>query len=417
MSKSSQNVLVCRGVSRLNFLLEKTSSGSSARAGRFRTLHGEVLTPLFMPVGTQATVRSQTLESLEAAGSQILLANTYHLLLRPGADVFRKIGGIHGLMSWPRSVLTDSGGYQIFSLAGLREMNEEGAKFEKVLLTPELSIETQKAIGSDIMMVLDQCVPGTADFATARAAMELTHRWAVRSFEARGESNQALFGIVQGACHLELRRESALRLAEIPFDGFALGGLAVGESKSEREDVAGHTLRFMPSDKPRYLMGVGTPLDILEAVYRGVDLFDCVIPTAYAQRGVAFTSLGRMQLRRGIYKEAEDRLDPACSCPTCSRFSRAYLHHLIKSEEVYGWQLLGQHNIWFYHAMMAEIRGAILTDRFEEYYQRRREVLDRWETEERPAAARPHKPYFAEAISRSSTSKTSTEFGGIPGRP
>jgi queuine tRNA-ribosyltransferase len=256
-------------------------------------------------------------------------------------------------------------------------MCEEGARFKDVLLTPELSIETQKAIGSDIMMALDQCVPGTADKAAARQAMELTHRWAGRSLAARGDSAQALFGIVQGACHAELRRESARTLSELQFDGFAVGGLAVGEGKSQREDMAELTAALLPANRPRYLMGVGTPLDILEAVHRGIDMFDCVIPTAYAQRGSAFTSRGRVQLRRSIYRESEDALDPACVCTTCTRFSRAYLHHLIKSEEVYGWTLLGTHNIWFYHRMMEEIREAVLSDTFQVYYRERRKVLDR----------------------------------------
>jgi queuine tRNA-ribosyltransferase len=377
---------------RLGFQIEKTLSGSNARAGRFRTLHNEVQTPLFMPVGTQATVKAQTVEALESSGSQILLANTYHLLLRPGPEVFKKVGGIQKFMNWPRSVLTDSGGYQIFSLSRSREMNEEGARFQSYVdnrwfwLTPEVSIETQKAIGSDIMMVLDQCVHSTADLPTAQAAMELTHRWARRSFQARGDSPQSLFGIVQGACYSELRKESALTLAEIPFDGFAIGGLAVGESKSEREDVTAHTLQFVPRDRPRYLMGVGTPLDILEAVHRGIDMFDCIIPTSFAQRGTVFTSKGKVQLRRSRYRESEAPLDSACACSTCSRFSRAYLHHLIKTEEVYGWQLLGAHNIWFYHRMMDEIRTSIFEDRFLEYFKEKREVLGRSDAEARTSA-------------------------------
>jgi queuine tRNA-ribosyltransferase len=369
-------------MSRLQFQVERKAPDGSARAGRFCTRQGEVRTPLFMPVGTQATVRAQTWESLEASGARVLLANTYHLLLRPGPEVFRRLGGIHKFSSWPHSFLTDSGGYQVFSLSEARNLSEEGARFRleggsEILLTPELSIETQRAIDSDIMMVLDQCVPGTASLTEARSAMELTHRWARRSFEARGDSPQALFGIVQGACHRELRRESALCLGEVPFDGFAIGGLAVGESKSEREDMTEWTTSFMRPDLPRYLMGVGTPLDILEAVHRGVDMFDCVIPTSYAQRGTAFTSRGRVQLRRSIYKQDERRLDPACACPVCRRFPVAYLHHLIKAEEVYGWQLLGAHNIWFYQRLMEDMRSSILAGTFAEHYRERRSVLDR----------------------------------------
>lgn len=368
-------------MSRLNFKLEAQATGSKARAATFRTLHGEVKTPVFMPVGTQATVKNQSFSALKTAGSQVLLANTYHLMLRPGAEVFKKLGGIHAFTNWQGSVLTDSGGYQIFSLPHSRSITEKGAAFQsyvdcrKILLTPELSIETQKAIGSDIMMVLDQCVPSTSDYATANEAMQLTHRWAVRSLAARGDSLQALFGIVQGACFKDLRKQSADFLTQLPFDGFSIGGLAVGESKQEREDFTEWSAELLPKNLPRYLMGVGTPSDILEAVHRGVDLFDCIIPTSFAQRGVAFTSIGKLQLRRGIYKFSESRLDPACTCETCETHSRAYLHHLMKTEEPLGWQLLGNHNITFYHQMMREIRESILQDRFSAYYESHRYIL------------------------------------------
>lgn len=366
---------------RLNFRLDATATGTKARAATFRTLHNEVLTPLFMPVGTQATVKAQLTQTLEDAGSQILLANTYHLLLRPGAEVFRRVGGIHGFMSWKKSVLTDSGGFQIFSLPHSRSMMEEGAAFRSytdgktILLSPELSIETQKAIGSDIMMALDQCVPSTVDEATSRAALELTQRWAVRSLAARGDSPQSMFAIIQGALYKDLRRQSAEGLTAMGFDGFAIGGLAVGEEKSEREDMCEFTAELMPRDKPRYLMGVGTPLDILEAVHRGLDMFDCIIPTQVAQRGGAFTSRGYLQLRRGVYKYSQEPLDPACDCPTCARYSRAYLHHLTKTKEMLGWQLLGKHNFYFYHRLMREIRQSILEDRFLELYHAKREFL------------------------------------------
>jgi queuine tRNA-ribosyltransferase len=367
--------------SRLNFHLDAQATGSRARAATFHTLHNEVQTPLFMPVGTQATVKGQLTRTLEEAGSQILLANTYHLLLRPGPEVFRRMGGIHGFMSWKRSVLTDSGGFQIFSLPHSRAMSEEGAVFQSyldgrtILLSPEVSIETQKAIGSDIMMALDQCIPSTADEAAARAALGITHRWAARSLAARGDSPQSMFGIVQGALFPELRRESAAGLCELPFDGFAIGGLAVGEAKSEREDVCEFTAQLLPPDKPRYLMGVGTPLDILEAVHRGVDMFDCIIPTQVAQRGAVFTSRGYLQMRRGVYKFSEEALDPTCACPTCTRYSRAYLHHLAKTGETLGWQLLGKHNIHFYHQLMREIRASILEDRFLNLYREKRAFL------------------------------------------
>jgi len=334
-----------------------------------------------MPVGTHATVKAQTQDFLRHSGSQILLANTYHLLLRPGPEVFRQVGGIHKFMAWGHSVLTDSGGFQIFSLPHSRSMTEKGAVFQSyldgrtILLSPERSIETQIAIGSDIMMVLDQCVPSTVEESTARAAMELTHRWAARSLAARGDSPQAMFAIVQGALHLGLRRESAEALCAMPFDGYAIGGLAVGEEKSEREDTCEFTATLLPEDKPRYLMGVGTPLDILEAVHRGIDMFDCIIPTQVAQRGGAFTSRGFLQLRRGIYKSSNEPLDPDCQCPTCAIHTRAYLHHLTKCKETLGWQLIGQHNIFFYHRLMEQIRQSILEDRFLPLYEEKRAIL------------------------------------------
>ena len=389
-------------MSRLQFKLEKTASGSCARAGSFLALHGKVSTPVFMPVGTQATVKSQTVETLKETGSSVLLANTYHLLLRPGPEVFRKFGGIHSFMKWDQPVLTDSGGFQIFSLPHSRRMNEEGALFQSyvdgnmILLSPELSIETQKAIGSDIMMVLDQCIPSTAGIDEARAAMELTHRWALRSLAARGDSPQSMFGIVQGACFPELREKSAEFLTKLPFDGFAIGGLAVGESKAEREKFTGIAAAFLPENLPRYLMGVGTPIDILEAVHRGVDMFDCILPSQLAQRGVAFTSLGKFQLRRSVYKFSESRLDPACACQTCAHYSRAYLHHLVKSDEVLGWHLIARHNIHFYHQLMREIRESILEDRFLPYYERKRLELVKSDEENPSTPFIPEKPKKSE---------------------
>lgn len=367
--------------SRLQFQLDAQASGSRARATTFHTLHGTIRSPLFMPVGTQATVKAQTQETLHASGSQILLANTYHLLLRPGPDVFNRMGGIHKFMRWPGSVLTDSGGYQIFSLPHSREMTEKGAVFQsyvdgqRILLSPELSIQTQRAIGSDIMMVLDQCIPSTADEKAARAALQITQRWAVRSLAAREDSLQSMFGIVQGALYPQLRRESAEGLMQLDFDGFAIGGLAVGEEKQEREDVCELTAALLPADRPRYLMGVGTPLDVLEAVHRGVDMFDCIIPTQVAKRGTAFTSRGIVELRRSVYKFSEAPLDPACTCPVCTTHTRAYLHHLTKTQEPLGWTLVGQHNIHFYHQFMREVRQSILEDRFLQLYHQWRQIL------------------------------------------
>ena len=384
--------------SRLDFRVEAQAADSRARAARFRTLHNEVLTPLFMPVGTQATVKGQLTRSLEDAGSQILLANTYHLLIRPGPDVFRRIGGIHKFMSWKRSVLTDSGGFQIFSLPHSRAMSEEGATFRSyldgktIMLSPEVSIETQKAIGSDIMMALDQCIPSTADESAARAALGITHRWAARSLAARGDSPQSIFAIVQGALYPEMRRESAEVLSAMPFDGFAIGGLAVGEGRSEREDTCELTAQLLPHDRPRYLMGVGTPLDILEAVHRGVDMFDCIIPTQVAQRGAAFTSRGYLQMKRGVYKYADEPLDPTCDCPVCARYSRAYLNHLAKTGENLGWQLLGKHNIHFYHQLMREIRESILAGRFLDLYREKRAFLHASDMDNPIHFQKPKKP-------------------------
>ena len=368
-------------MSRLDFQLQKVATGSRARAARFRTLHNEVITPLFMPVGTHATVRGQRFDHLHDSGSQILLANTYHLLLRPGQEVFKKFGGIHKFMQWPRSVLTDSGGFQIFAMPNERVMSEEGAKFlsyvdgKHVFLTPELSIETQRAIGSDIMMVLDQCVPSTVEHKEAKAAMELSQRWALRSLAARGDSPQSLFAIVQGACYLDLRQACADFLTQHPFDGFALGGLAVGETKQEREDTVEFAAALLPADRPRYLMGVGTPIDLLEAVHRGMDMFDCIIPTAHSEQGVAYTWTGKKLMRRGAYRLSEEPLDPLCTCFVCENYSRAYLHHLIKVGEPLGRQLIGQHNIFFFHDLMRTMRERILDDTFLSFYQTTREQL------------------------------------------
>jgi queuine tRNA-ribosyltransferase len=374
-------------MSRLPFTLEKTAAGSKARAATFQTLHGAVQTPVFMPVGTQATVKAQTVESLKAVGARVLLANTYHLLLRPGPEVFKKFGGIHRFMNWDGPVLTDSGGFQIFSLPHARAMREDGARFKSYvdgtdhLLSPEASIEMQKAIGSDIMMVLDQCIPSTAPHDQAQDAMRLTHRWAERSLRARGDSPQALFGIVQGACHRDLREQSAAFLSALPFDGLAIGGLAVGETHAERYEFTELVTGHLPARLPRYLMGVGTPIDLLESVHRGVDMFDCIIPSQLAQRGVVFTSQGKLQLRRAVYKFSEEPVDAACDCQACRSYSRAYLHHLVKTEEVLGWHLLTIHNLRFYHRLMQEMRAAILGDAFPHYYETKRTELVRADDE------------------------------------
>lgn len=368
-------------MSRLSFQLEAECTGSNARASTFTTLHGTVNTPIFMPVGTQATVRTLNVDTLHHVGANVLLANTYHLLIRPGIEVFQKLGGIHKFMNWNKPVLTDSGGFQIFSLPNARQMSEEGAIFrsyvdgQNILLSPEISINMQKAIGSDIMMVLDECVPSTVDHSRAKEAMLITHRWAKRSLKARGESPQSMFGIVQGACFPDLRKESAKVLTELPFDGYAIGGLAVGETKEERNDFCELSASLLPKNLPRYLMGVGTPLDLLEAVHRGVDMFDCTIPVELAQRGVAFTSFGKLQIHRGIYKFSSENLDSNCKCRCCTHYSRAYLHHLIKSNEILGWQLIAEHNLTYYHTMMQSIRDSILAGTFLNFYNKKKEEV------------------------------------------
>ena len=331
-----------------------------------------------MPVGTRGAVRTQTLGQLAELGPKIILGNTYHLLVRPGPEVLEQFGGLHAWMGWGHSLLTDSGGFQVFSLAAGRTMTEEGATFRPrdgaaTLLTPERSIAMQRSIGSDIMMVLDQCIDSTSPRAAAQAAMELTHRWAVRSLAARGESPQQLFAIVQGACFPELRRESARVLTGVAgFDGYAIGGLAVGETRAERQDLTELTAELLPRERPRYLMGVGTPLDLLEAVHRGVDMFDCILPTAWAQHGKAFTSHGRIDLRRGVHKRAGQPLDAACPCEACTRYTRSYLHHLVKCQEPLGWQLLAFHNLRFYLELMATIRARIADDTFAAFHAEQR---------------------------------------------
>jgi queuine tRNA-ribosyltransferase len=378
-------------MTRLPFNLEATASGSRARAGRFTTLHNEVLTPTFMPVGTHAAVRAQRREDVLTSGAQVLLANTYHLMLRPGVALFEKFGGIHRFMNWPRSVLTDSGGYQIFSLPGSRTIGEAGAEFRSYVdqtvmrLSPESSIAAQRAIGSDIMMVLDHCVPSTVERSVARQAMELTHRWARRSLLARGDSPQALFGIVQGASYADLRAESAHAIIEMPFDGYAIGGLAVGEGADERQDCTAVVTELLPRDRPRYLMGVGTTRDLLEAVHRGVDMFDCILPTALAKQGVAFTSVGRRDLRRAAYRDRDGPIDPDCGCHTCATYSIAYLYHLNRVREPQGWQLLGAHNVHFYMRLMRTMREHILADTWLGFYRSQRDLLDARDSYGRPA--------------------------------
>jgi queuine tRNA-ribosyltransferase len=370
---------------------------SRARRGRMLTAHGPVETPVFMDVGTRAAVTNCAPVDLEAIGTQVVLGNTYHLMLRPGPEAFRRLGGLHRFMRWPGPILTDSGGYQIFSLAEDRALTEEGARFKGYtdqrihLLSPERSIEVQTAIGSDIMMVLDECVDATSDLATTRAAMERTHRWALRSLAARTSPAQALFAIVQGGVVPDLRRASVGFLCARPFDGFAIGGLAVGDTHQQREDVTALTAELLPADRPRYLMGVGTPPDLLRGMLAGVDMFDCVLPTQLAWQGTAFTSTGRVRLTRTPHALAEEALDPSCPCATCTTFSRAYLHHLFKCRETLGPRLVSMHNLHHYHALMADSRRAIEAGTFAAFAAARLALTDRHEhaVDGRGATGRP----------------------------
>ena len=378
----------------LPFTVLAVDPSSRARRGTLTTAHGRIETPAFMAVGTRATVTGLTPADLTAMGAQVVLGNTYHLMLRPGPELFRRVGGIHKFMGWSGPVLTDSGDYQIFSLPGDRTVSEEGARFRAYtdqrihMLSPERSIAMQLAIGSDIMMVLDVCVDSRSDAATTRAAMERTHRWALRSLAARGDTGRALFAIVQGGVLPELRRESAAVLTRHPFDGFALGGLAVGDARGEREDVTHFATQLLPVDRPRYLMGVGTPPDLLHAILAGVDLFDCVLPTHLAWQGTAFTSTGRVRLTRGPNALSDDRLDAVCECPTCRTASRAYLHHLFKCSEPLGPRLLCVHNLHHYHSLMAEARRAIEQGTYAAFAKAKLDALDRHEhSDRRPGPA------------------------------
>ncbi len=373
----------------LPFSVTATDPGSRARRGFLETVHGRVETPVFMTVGTRATVTGLDPADLAAVGAQVLLGNTYHLMLRPGPELFRRVGGIHRFMGWSGPVLTDSGGYQIFSLPAERTISERGARFRSYvdrrehLLSPERSIEVQTAIGADIMMVLDECVDRRSDASVTRAAMERTHRWALRSLAARTNPAQALFAIVQGGVVPALRRESAAFLTEQPFDGFAIGGLAVGDRRSEREDMTALSAELLPANRPRYLMGVGTPPDLLQAMLAGVDMFDCVLPTHLGWQGTAFTSTGRVKLTRAAHAHADRSLDEACGCATCRGFSRAYLHHLFKCGEPLGPRLISRHNLHHYLTLMGEARAAIERGEYAAYAKDKLDAIDRHEHSER----------------------------------
>ncbi|MCY4531207.1 MAG: tRNA guanosine(34) transglycosylase Tgt [Gammaproteobacteria bacterium] len=357
---------------------EVTHTDGAARCSTLKLAHGEVKTPVFMPCGTYGSVKGMSPAVLQDNRVQILLGNTFHLMLRPGVDVIEQHGGLHGFMGWDAPVLTDSGGFQIFSLSDLRDINEEGVTFrspingDKVFLNPEISMQIQQSLNADIAMVFDECTPYPADVKTARESMMLSLRWAVRSKEAFTDSTNALFGIIQGGVHLPLREQSLQGLQEIGFDGYAIGGLSVGETRDEMMEMVTEVSLMMPVDQPRYLMGVGTPQDIVECVRRGVDMMDCVLPTRNARNGHLFTSTGVVRIRNAVHRMDIRPLDENCVCYTCRSFSRAYLHHLDKCGEMLGAQLNTIHNLHYYLNLMADLRLAIekgvLEDHIESLY-------------------------------------------------
>ena len=346
-----------------------------SRAGILRTPDGSIQTPVFMPVGTLATVKGMTTEEVKDLGAEIILGNTYHLHLRPGDSVIRKMGGLQKFMNWDRPILTDSGGFQIFSLAKLLKLNEEGVIIRshidgsKIKLTPEISITIQKNLGSTIMMCLDECLELPATRTEVERSTNLTAKWARQSKEASLKNSdvfkkQALFGIIQGGHELDLREQSMNQIVEIGFDGYAVGGLSVGESKEEMYKVTHHITPKLPSEKPRYLMGVGDPLDLLEGIEAGIDMFDCVMPTRNARNGMLFTSHGKISIKQNRFRQDPEPLDIECECPTCKNYSKAYLQHLFKSGEILGVRLNTYHNLFFYISLLKQARRAIIEKRF-----------------------------------------------------
>ncbi len=350
---------------------EILASDGAARRGRLETAHGTVETPAFMPVGTAGTVKAMMPDDVAATGAEIVLGNTYHLMLRPGAERIERLGGLHAFMNWPLPILTDSGGFQVMSLAKLRKLDEDGVTFQSHIdgsehrLTPESAVDIQRRLGADIAMVLDECTSWPVEEAEAAKSMRLSMRWAERSKEAfAARSGAGLFGIVQGSVYPALREESAAALGAIGFDGYAIGGLAVGEGQASMFEVAGATAGYLPADRPCYLMGVGRLADIVGAVGRGIDMFDCVLPTRSGRTGKAFTRRGEINLRNARHADDPRPLDEACACPACRHHSRAYLHHLVKSEEILGPMLLTWHNLRVYQDFMRDMREAIAAGAF-----------------------------------------------------
>jgi queuine tRNA-ribosyltransferase len=354
------------------FQLDGTSG--QARAGTLTTAHGVIQTPIFMPVGTRGSVKSLWQEDLVELGAQIILGNTYHLFLKPGHELIERLGGLHKFMTWDRPILTDSGGYQVFSLADLNKLTEEGVTFQshidgtRHLLTPERSMEIQRALGSDIVMAFDECPALPASREKLQKSLQLTQRWAVRCKSVELKPHQHLFGIVQGGLELDLRRESLQGLQELNFDGYALGGLSVGEKNEEMVELCKTFAPELPADKPRYLMGVGKPLDVLNGIKAGIDMFDCVLPTRNARNGQFLTRQGPLNIKKARFTEDAGAPDPTCGCRVCRRYSRAYVRHLFNVGEYLAGQLITFHNLYFYLQMVKEAREAILKGAFDEYY-------------------------------------------------
>lgn len=360
----------------------KTCKQSGARLGRLHTPHGVIDTPTFMPVGTQATVKTMSPEELKMMDAHIILSNTYHLFLRPGHEIVREAGGLHKFMNWDRPILTDSGGFQVFSLSELRKITEEGVHFrnhlngDKLFISPEIAMDIQNALGPDIMMAFDECPPYPADYQYVKLSTERTSRWAERCLKAHARPHdQALFAIVQGGMFADLRKESAVQLTSMDFPGYAIGGLSVGESKELMYEMLDHTVPLLPTNKPRYLMGVGSPDALLEGSIRGVDMFDCVLPTRIARNGTVMTSEGRLVVKGAKFARDFGPLDPNCSCYTCKNYSRAYLRHLLKADETFGIRLTTYHNLHFLLDLMRNVRQAIAEDRLLDY---RDEFFDRY---------------------------------------
>ncbi len=366
----------------VTFELLHTCKQSGARLGVLHTPHGDIPTPIYMPVGTQATVKAMTSREMEEVNAKIILSNTYHLHLRPGEDIVREAGGLHTFMDWHHPILTDSGGFQVFSLSELRKITEEGAAFRshldgsKQFISPEISMDIQQALGADIAMAFDVCSAYPCDRKTAEEAMRRTHRWAERCKKHHTRSDQALFGIVQGAFYEDLRIESAKTLADMDFPGYGIGGLSVGEPKPVMYDMLEKIEPYMPKYKPRYLMGVGTPDCFLEGVLRGVDMFDCVLATRIARNGTCFTRHGRLVVRNAQFARDFTPIEADCDCYACRHFTRAYIRHLLKAEEITGARLMSIHNLRFLIRMMEEIRDAIAQDRFLDY---RREFYEKYD--------------------------------------